>query len=287
MPARRRRRTLKLPNHHAVITMPLNADTILSLAIEQLAAGERVWLAFDGRSMLPTLSSSDKVLLAPLVGEPQAGDVLLFRMGDRFVVHRLLRHEGEEYVLRGDNNMGTERVPASALLGKVVSVKRKSGRLISTESRQWRCLSRRAAAHQWIKATVSKWLGRNGRKRLRPWYFCALAFLMWAPLNGVGIPLDNYILGLRADHLLHASVYLPCVLMLWDLIGEKSRRKILVLLATIAVGLVTEGVQWLLPWRGFDMNDLVANAIGATLGWVVTTLIFRHLKLAKNGDKSM
>ena len=88
---------------------------------------------------------------------------------------------------------------------------------------------------------------------------------MWAPLNGVGIPLDNYILGLRADHLLHASVYIPCTLFLMDVIGPRW----LVWLAAVGVGLITEGGQWLLPFRGFDINDLFANAIGVTLGWLV------------------
>ena len=97
---------------------------------------------------------------------------------------------------------------------------------------------------------------------------------MWAPLNGIGIPLDNYILGLRLDHLLHASVFIPCTLFLMDVIG----RRWLVWLAAVAVGLLTEGVQWLLPFRGFDVNDLIANALGVTLGLIVILLIVKKLK---------
>ena len=57
--------------------------------------------------------------------------------------------------------------------------------------------------HHRLKHLAVRWLGGKGRKQLRPWYFFGLAFLMWAPLNGVGIPLDNFVLGLRMDHLLH------------------------------------------------------------------------------------
>lgn len=114
-------------------------------------------------------------------------------------------------------------------------------------------------------------LGRQGRRRLRPWYFALLAFFMWAPLGGLGIPLDNYIFGLRADHLLHASLFLPCALLLSDLV----QRHWLLWLVCIGVGLLTEGVQWLLPWRGFDVSDLVANAAGVTLGWLVLIAVRR------------
>ena len=95
---------------------------------------------------------------------------------------------------------------------------------------------------------------------------------MWAPLNGLGIPLDNYILGLRADHLLHASVFIPCALFLMDVIGSRW----LVWLAAVGIGLLTEGVQWLLPFRGYDVNDLIANAIGVTIGWLVILAVKRR-----------
>ena len=99
---------------------------------------------------------------------------------------------------------------------------------------------------------------------------------MWAPLNGLGVPLNNYILGLRADHLLHASVYIPCTLFLMDLI----RRSGLVWLAAVGIGLLTEGVQYLLPFRGYDVNDLIANAIGVTLGWLVILAVKRRNRRA-------
>jgi glycopeptide antibiotics resistance protein len=89
---------------------------------------------------------------------------------------------------------------------------------------------------------------------------------MWAPLNGVGIPLDNYILGLRADHLLHASVYIPCTLFLVDLFPQ---RRWLAWLLGCCIGLTTEFGQYLLPFRSFDINDLVSNFLGVSLGWLI------------------
>jgi glycopeptide antibiotics resistance protein len=47
----------------------------------------------------------------------------------------------------------------------------------------------------------------------------------------------------------------------------------------VGIGLLTEGVQWLLPYRGYDVNDLIANALGVTLGWVVILVLKKRKKL--------
>lgn len=102
-------------------------------------------------------------------------------------------------------------------------------------------------------------------KRLSCAYFAALALLMWLPLNGV-VALDNFVFGLRADHLLHASVYLPCFYFLQQLCrGPKGRTYVFAL----GIGVFTEGVQYFLPYRGFDVNDILANLIGISLGFAV------------------
>ena len=100
---------------------------------------------------------------------------------------------------------------------------------------------------------------------------------MWAPLNGVGIPLDNYLLGLRMDHLLHASVFVPCGIFWMDFFRGR-RRSWWTWLAAVGTGLLTEGGQYILPYRGFDVNDLIANFLGVSLGWAAI-LLLRRFKL--------
>lgn len=103
-------------------------------------------------------------------------------------------------------------------------------------------------------------------------YFPLLLILMWAPVGGLGVPLDNFVLGIRLDHLLHASVYVPCPLFLMDfafLSRRSTRLGFAVWLASALVAVTTESVQYLLPYRGFDINDLVANIFGITLGWLI------------------
>ena len=98
---------------------------------------------------------------------------------------------------------------------------------------------------------------------------CLLALLMWAPMGGV--PLDNFVLGLRTDHLLHASVFIPCSLFIYDL----YKRKWAVWPTAVAVGVLTESVQALLPYRGFDINDMIANFLGVSLGWAIIMIVKR------------
>lgn len=97
-------------------------------------------------------------------------------------------------------------------------------------------------------------------------YLVILFSLMWLPLNGLGVRMDNFVLGIRIDHLIHASVYLPCILMLMPLCRFRWRRAWMV---GLAIALTTESVQWLLPYRGFDINDLIANIIGVSLGLLI------------------
>ncbi len=260
--------------------MPIDSQILYKLAEEQLAAGERVWMAFSGVSMLPTLHASDTILLEPLAGEPRVGDVLLFHNNGQRVVHRLIATKGDTYILQGDHNIGTEVVHRADLLARLVRVKHRDGRVVEVTSRAWRMASRLRLTVSASRRLVSRWFGPRGRKQLRPWYFAALVFLMWAPLNGVGIPLDNYILGLRADHLLHASVYIPCTLFLWDLFKRKEGRVLTgaVWAVAVAIGLLTEWGQYILPFRKFDINDLIANAMGVTLGWLAILIARRAFR---------
>lgn len=94
---------------------------------------------------------------------------------------------------------------------------------------------------------------------------------MWLPLNG-GLILDNFVFGLRADHLLHASVYLPCVFFLRQLFTWPN---VWVYACSICIGVFTESVQYLLPYRGFDVNDMLANGIGVTLGLLLLLFLRR------------
>ena len=108
-------------------------------------------------------------------------------------------------------------------------------------------------------------------------YFVALALLMWLPIGEVGI--DIWTFGLRPDHLVHGLLYLVCPLMLWRWVVRDEGphwQWLLLWLASAAVAMATEFGQKLLPYRSFDVNDLLANFIGLTIGWVVLRFVARR-----------
>ena len=95
-------------------------------------------------------------------------------------------------------------------------------------------------------------------------YFVVLAVAMWCPTGSVS--LNSMVLGFRLDHLLHAAIYMPCAFS-WSLLFP--RRRWLWLPLTLLVGAGTETVQYFLPYRGFDLSDMLANATGAIIGWTI------------------
>ena len=103
--------------------------------------------------------------------------------------------------------------------------------------------------------------------------------------------MDNYTLSIRWDYLIHLCVYLPLPLFMF--LGlmpsgrarfgtERSEKpspdtfpRILGLISLILViPALFEVVQMLLPYRTFNINDLVANEVGVMLG-VGLMFIFR------------
>lgn len=228
--------------------MKVDNETYFALVEEQLAAGGQVRIPLVGTSMQPTLLAGDVIVLEK-VKNVVVGDVVLFRHEGRHLLHRVVAIDGERYTMQGDNCITCETANKEEIVARMVAAEKKHP----------------------LKHLAVRWLGHKGRKQLCPWYVLALAILMWAPLNGFGVPLDEYVLGLRFDHLLHASVFIPCALFIY----HPHWRKWAVWAAAVGVGVLTETVQWLLPYRGFDINDMVANFLGVTLGWLIIMIVIR------------
>ena len=230
--------------------MTVDNETFFALVEEQLATGGQVKIPLVGTSMQPTLLAGDVIVLKK-THEVAVGDVVLFRYEGWHLLHRIIAIDGDRCTMRGDNCITCETAPRENIVAKMISVEKKRP----------------------LRHLAVRWLGHKGRRQLRPWYFLCLALLMWAPLGGV--PLDNFMLGLRLDHLLHASVFIPCSLFIYDLYKQKWT----VWLTAVAVGVLTESVQALLPYRGFDINDMIANFLGVSLGWlVILTINHKHQK---------
>ncbi len=95
------------------------------------------------------------------------------------------------------------------------------------------------------------------------------------PLHSVSAPLnDNYTLHIRWDYLLHALVYMPLPVLLGMYLSKGSWIRIV--LFTLPVAILLEVLQMVIPYRFFNINDLMANFVGAIIGFMLIP-VFRKL----------
>lgn len=106
----------------------------IALAIDALHAFGRLRLRADGSSMLPALHPGDVLDFEACVhAQMQPGEVVLFRRGERLVIHRVLERTADGLLTQGDG-LARPDVPVDAadVLGRLVGRSR-AGRAIAPE----------------------------------------------------------------------------------------------------------------------------------------------------------
>lgn len=95
-----------------------------------IAAGSEVFLTASGTCMEPWIRDGDRIRLGAFpTGDPRIGAVALAAPPDgRLLCHRVLEVDGGDLVLGGDRSP-PERIPRSAVLGRVEEVERSGRRL--------------------------------------------------------------------------------------------------------------------------------------------------------------
>ena len=116
-----------------------------------------------------------------------------------------------------------------------------------------------------------------------------LLMLLTAALIPIGnetqMLLSNFTLHIRADYLVHALIYLPLPVVL--LLSRWGRRVgwMPVILLSMTVVVLFETVQMLIPYRSFNINDLIANGIGVLIGLLLFVFFgSRLLKITASTD---
>lgn len=99
-------------------------------------------------------------------------------------------------------------------------------------------------------------------------YFVALLIAHIIPASEK-IALDEYILGIRKDHWVHASIFLPLGL----LFGLVKRLEKLLILGLICISY--ECLHYFIPYRSFDIHDIYANLTGCSIGILIAWSILR------------
>lgn len=111
-----------------------------------------------GRSMLPLLREGQDSVLLSSPTALRRGDILLVRDGDRFVLHRAIRADGNTVTLCGDALTETEGpFPHDAVIAKVIAVYRGERKLRPSLIVRWLYLRRiglcRLLRRLWHKIT--------------------------------------------------------------------------------------------------------------------------------------
>ena len=104
-------------------------NDILILEFERLLKeGHMVEFCPSGVSMRPFIEGGrDKVVLQNCT-HPRVGMIVLAKVNEIYVLHRIYEIRGEEIVLRGDGNLvGEERCKAEDIIGCVAKIKAMGG----------------------------------------------------------------------------------------------------------------------------------------------------------------
>lgn len=123
------------------VTIPNNV--LLPEICRLIDEGHTVTLRLKGFSMRPFLEDDrDKALLRKAVN-PQVGDPVLAIVDDgRFVLHRIISITGNDVILRGDGNLGTEHCTLENVRGAVIGFYRKRRTSLDrTDGRKWKVYS--------------------------------------------------------------------------------------------------------------------------------------------------
>src|SRR6476646_2719991 len=159
--------------------------TFAQLAGELIASGKGFRFQARGRSMLPSIEDGDVLHVAPArPARLKIGDIVLFKKDGEFKAHRIVGRDKDRskkgFITRGDASMQTDgMVPRESIIGRVVAVESKQGRLVSTTT---------------VSARVRFFAGELRRRlpacSLMPFFLCALIVLGDSAANAA-VSVDN------------------------------------------------------------------------------------------------
>lgn len=102
-------------------------------------------------------------------------------------------------------------------------------------------------------------------------YLICVLLLSVLPINSAGELNNITILKFRGDYFLHSLMLVPwMIFLLWI----KSRWW-LWLLSGLLFAVFIEGIQYFLPYRAYNINDLVANIVGVGIGGGILLMVQR------------
>lgn len=122
--------------------MKIRNSEFIETLIPLLSTEKTVRFRIKGMSMYPLLRSDRDLVDLRRTNEPRMGDIVLARVSeDQYVLHRVIKKEGDRLTLMGDGNIyAKESCLCSDVIGKAVMVIR-NGRSIDTKNIVYRMYS--------------------------------------------------------------------------------------------------------------------------------------------------
>lgn len=104
-----------------------------------LAEGREVELKPKGYSMLPFIRPEKDNVVMKKKDSIAKGDIVLADLGGRYVLHRVIREEGDRLILMGDGNIkGTETCHKKDVLGTVIAIEKNGKKTVKpSKGRLW------------------------------------------------------------------------------------------------------------------------------------------------------
>lgn len=148
-------------------------ESLVQVILMQLETAKKASLTVTGYSMRPMLRQlKDSVILGPVDGKLKQGDIALYlRDNGRYVLHRVIRLNGDGYLFCGDNQAELEPVRQDQLIA-VVTGYTKNGQPRSLDRTGYRLYSfamvklfRLRKCYIWLRRRLGRL--RSRRRRLK------------------------------------------------------------------------------------------------------------------------
>ena len=122
----------------------INNDEFFARVLEFLEQGRSVTIPVKGFSMLPFIrGEKDLVVLERPTREYRVGDIVLFRFGGRWVMHRIIAIDPGKVTMMGDGvPVNMEIVAPEEIFGLVTEIRRNGRRKVDPASRRQQRLVR-------------------------------------------------------------------------------------------------------------------------------------------------
>ncbi|MBQ8884987.1 MAG: S24/S26 family peptidase [Clostridia bacterium] len=123
----------------------MQTGATVKLKIEDVLEREGKYVGpTTGVSMLPMLKTGrDSIVVLKKTARLSPYDVALYRRGEAYVLHRVLKLTETGYIIRGDNCYADEIVPEEAVIGVLTEYFRGDKHILCTDKRYLKYAKRR------------------------------------------------------------------------------------------------------------------------------------------------